>query len=131
MKIRDLQTEIIKFLDEKKINDIVAIHTSAYECRASDLCIIGSGTSSRHMQSVATQLYRSLKNAKLSPKIEGTASFGWILIEVYGIEIHLFSPDMRKYYDIESLLSSNPSENLEILYDRMDFLLTLAQKIIY
>ncbi|MDR3030967.1 MAG: ribosome silencing factor [Holosporales bacterium] len=103
MKIQDLKTKILKFLDDKKANNIVEIDASSYNSKLSDLCIIASGTSSRHMQSVADNLYKFLKSECLSPKIEGSSSSGWVLIEAFGIETHLFKPEVRTYYDIESL----------------------------
>jgi ribosome-associated protein len=36
-------------------------------------------------------------------KIEGVESSGWIAIDMNAIVIHLFSPDQRKYYQLEDL----------------------------
>lgn len=105
MKILNLKQKVIKFLDEKKAENIVEIDMKDFS-KLSDVCIIASGTSSRHMQAVADHLYRFFKDEGESPKIEGTASTGWVLIEACGIEVHLFKPDVRDYYDIESLLKS-------------------------
>ena len=113
MNIQDLKNKVLKFLDEKKAEDIVEIDMRGL-AKLSDVCIIASGTSSRHMQSVADNLYRFFKTEGESPKIEGTASTGWVLIEAHGIEVHLFKPDVREYYDIESLLRSGKTpKNME------------------
>jgi ribosome-associated protein len=36
-------------------------------------------------------------------RIEGLESSGWIAIDMNNIVIHLFSPDQRKYYQLEDL----------------------------
>ena len=101
---KSLKDQILKILDEKKATEIVQIDTSSFNARMSDLCIIACGTSSRHMQSVADYIYKFMKSEGLKPHMEGTAKSGWILIESFGIEIHLFKPDLREYYDLESIL---------------------------
>ena len=104
--INKIKSEIIKLLDEKKAEDIVEIDLSNNSERLSDICIVASGTSSRHTQAVADYAYRYLKTAKLHPIIEGTAKTGWVMIEASGIEIHLFKPELREYYDLKTLLLS-------------------------
>jgi ribosome-associated protein len=101
----NIQQEIMRILDEKKAENIIEIDTSKLKARITDACIIASGTSSRHMQSIADQLYRVLKQRKQRPLIEGNAKSGWVLLEASGIEIHLFKPELREYYDLEALLS--------------------------
>ena len=102
--IKEVKNNIIKLLDEKKAESIVEIDLSSCNYRLSDSCIIASGTSSRHMQSVADYVYRYLKEQKLSPKIQGNAKSGWVMIDAGGIETHLFKPEFREYYDLESLM---------------------------
>ena len=105
-EITKIKTEIVKILDEKKAEDIVEISLTNNSERMSDVCIVASGTSSRHTQAVADYVFRYLKTEKLHPLIEGTAKTGWVMIEASGIEIHLFKPELRKYYDLETLLLS-------------------------
>jgi ribosome-associated protein len=99
-------SEIVKILEDKKAVDVITVDTRAYQSKLSDVCVITSGTSSRHMQSVADYVYRHLKNAKLNPHIDGKSESGWVLIEASGIEIHLFKPELREYYNLEELLKS-------------------------
>jgi ribosome-associated protein len=103
-KFRSIETEILRLLDDRKAEQIEMLDLANNNARLSDSCIIGSGTSSRHVESIANSVYRYLKSEKLSPRIEGSGRSGWILIESAGIEIHLFKPEVREYYDIESLM---------------------------
>lgn len=104
--IEKLKEEVIKILDEKKAENIVEIDLSNCNARLSEFAIIASGTSSRHTQSVAEYIYRFLKGKKLHPLLEGNANTGWVMIEANGIEVHLFKPESREYYNLEELLSS-------------------------
>ena len=104
--IENLKKSIIAILDEKKANDIVEFDLSKCNSRLAEVSIIASGTSSRHTQSVAEYVYRFLKGNKLHPIMEGKAETGWVMIESNGIEIHLFKPDLREYYNLEEILSS-------------------------
>lgn len=98
--------KVLNILDEKKAVNIVKYDTSSYKNRMSDVCIVASGTSSRHMQSVADYVYKQLKCDGFSPYIEGNAKSGWVLIEANGLELHLFKPELREYYNIEELVRS-------------------------
>ena len=109
--IAKLKKSIIKILNEKKAENIVEIDLSKCNSRLAESSIIASGTSSRHTQSVADYIYRFLKSEKLSPILEGKAESGWVMIEANGIEIHLFKPELREYYNLEELLSSGKTPN--------------------
>lgn len=112
--ITELKSEILKLLDDKKVENIIEIDVSKSNARLSDVCIIGTGTSSRHTESVADYVYRFLKSEKEHPLLEGSAKTGWVMIESSGIEIHLFKPELREYYDLESIMMEGkrpPHEN--------------------
>lgn len=97
----------LKLLEDKKALDIIEIVVSDQN-RLCDVCIIASGTSARHMQSLAEIVYRAIKALGVLPHIEGDPKSGWMLIEAEGIEIHLFKPELRSYYNIEELLKTEP-----------------------
>jgi ribosome-associated protein len=106
ISIEPIKKEVLKILGEKKSEEIVEFDLSMSQAKLSDSCIIASGTSSRHMQSVADYVYRFLKSQKLHPVIEGNAKCGWVFIEAAGIEIHLFKPELREYYALETLMNT-------------------------
>ncbi len=100
---------IVNLLNDKKVNDICIFDLSSNSNKLVDYCIIGSGTSSKHTQSVAEYLSKLFKSKGIIPNIEGNAKDGWVIVQANGIEVHLFKPDLRTYYDIESLLLSLPN----------------------
>ena len=100
---------IVNLLNDKKVENTTVFDLSNNTDKLIDYCIIGSGTSSRHTQSVAEYLTKLFQSKGIIPNIEGNAKDGWVMVEANGIEIHLFKPDIRNYYDIESLLLSLPN----------------------
>lgn len=104
----ELIKETVKqMLEDKKAEKIVAFDVSACRSKISDVCIIASGTSARHMGMIGDYIYRYFKKAKLSPSLEGNAKNGWVLVSACGIEVHLFKPDIREYYDLEKLIAGS------------------------
>ena len=101
-----VKKSIETLLEDKKAEQIVGIDLSLCANRHSDFCIIASGTSSRHMGSLGEYIYKYLKQIDLEPKMEGNAKNGWVMIDAGGIEVHLFKPDLRDYYDLETLMRS-------------------------
>ena len=42
---------------------------------------------------------------KKKGRVEGQAGEGWLVLDYGDVVVHLFSPDMREYYDLEELWS--------------------------
>ena len=42
---------------------------------------------------------------KKKGRVEGRAEEGWLVLDYGDVVVHLFSPDMREYYDLEELWS--------------------------
>ena len=66
--------------------------------------IVASGTSGRHIQSIADKVIENLKTKKI--KILGTEGMetkDWILIDAGEVIINIMSEDSREHYDLESL----------------------------
>ena len=45
------------------------------------------------------------KDYKKKSRVEGKAGEGWLVMDFGDVVVHLFSPDMREYYDLEELWS--------------------------
>lgn len=56
------------------------------------------------LNSLADALTDKVKNEfQLHPRLEGNAAGGWMVMDLGDIVVHLFSPDQRKYYNLEQL----------------------------
>ena len=69
-----------------------------------DYFVICSGNSNTHIKGIADGLLVDGK-AEGVRKIgmEGYAQAKWVLVDYGDVVVHIFAPDERKYYDIESL----------------------------
>ena len=68
--------------------------------------IIASGTSSRHLQSLAENLVSELKKIGVTNcRIEGRESPDWKLVDAMDIIVHIFNLEKREFYDLEKMWS--------------------------
>ena len=75
-----------------------------------DNMVIASGTSNRHVTSIAEKLISSLKKELgLRVKTEGMGNSDWILIDCGDVVIHVFREEVRDFYQLERLWQHNPS----------------------
>ena len=70
-----------------------------------DYFVIGSTTSERQARAIIEDIKQETKQAfDVRPlNIEGEAATGWVLMDYGGVVVHLFTPEMRAYYDLEGL----------------------------
>jgi len=109
-----LKNSIENNLEESKAKDIVTIDLEG----KSDVCnymIIASGTSDRHVVSIAEKLIYHLKHEEddIPYNSEGLDQGQWVLVDTAGIVIHLFHPEVREYYDLETLWSNPKTRKIE------------------
>jgi len=103
MEILKIKNEIEIILDNNKAKNIVSIDLKKKSYIA-DYMIIASGTSSRHLQSLAENLVSELKKIGVyNCRIEGKNSNDWKLVDAIDIIIHIFHPEKREFYDLEKM----------------------------
>tara|TARA_Y200000002_G_scaffold380303_1_gene391491 strand:- start:707 stop:1054 length:348 start_codon:yes stop_codon:yes gene_type:complete len=115
MKISEVKNNIEKILDNNKAQSITSINLENKSYIA-DFMIIASGTSSRHLQSLAEILVAELKRIGIdSCRIEGKDSNDWKLVDANDVIVHLFHPEKREFYDLEKMWSEEiPKEKAMI-----------------
>ena len=92
-----------KTLDENKAEDVVIINLEG-KTDIADFMLIASGSSRRHVGSMADHIQRKLKTNGLKDiKVEGLDYCDWVLIDAGSIIIHLFRPDVRVFYNLEKM----------------------------
>ena len=114
-KISDLKELIISTLDFNKAQNIVTIDLKD-KSSMGDYMIIASGTSSRHIQSLSEQVLEKFKdNGIKNSRIEGKESNEWKIVDGIDLIVHIFHPEKRKFYDLETMWSELiPKERLTI-----------------
>lgn len=99
----NLPAFIAKILDDGKANNILSINLTG-KTSLTDYLVIASGTSSRHVLSLANTLNEKLKEAGYCPKIDGKQGAGeWVILDVGDVIVHIFQPETRSFYEIEAL----------------------------
>ncbi|RPG44276.1 MAG: ribosome silencing factor [Gammaproteobacteria bacterium TMED112] len=99
--------EIVKNC-KSSLNELKAINVCSFDVEEissfTSFIMIASGTSSRHIQSIAEKVIENLKNKKIEILgTEGIEAKDWILIDAGEVIINIMSEDSREHYDLESL----------------------------
>lgn len=99
-QLRDL---VISTLEDLKAIDIQQINVSGLS-PLTDLFVIASGNSSRHVKSMAEKLAMKAKSRGCQPLgIEGEKEAEWILVDLNDVIVHLMLPKTRAFYNLEKL----------------------------
>jgi len=105
MQGEKLNQWIVETLEDMKARDITVLDVREVT-PILDTMIIASGTSSRHVRSVAEHLVSACKSSGLDPgSVEGDSDSGWILVDLGEAVIHVMHPESRAFYNLEKLWS--------------------------
>lgn len=105
MKIEDLKTLVTSTLDDMKAEDILVLDVKD-KTSVTDWIIVASGSSSRHVKSMANNLLSVAKEAGVNPLgCEGQEEGEWVLVDLGDVIVHVMQRQAREYYDLESLWS--------------------------
>ena len=90
-------------LDDDKAHDVVVIDLAG-KTDFADFMVIATGTSQRHVATMAEHLRDKLKSEGHGKvPVEGLEQGEWVLIDGGDVIVHLFKPDVRKFYDLEKI----------------------------
>ncbi|MCB8890285.1 ribosome silencing factor [Vreelandella malpeensis] len=110
MHIDTLKTLAIDALEELKARDITQLDVSALT-QVTDLMLIASGTSTRHVSALAQNVVEKAKAARLKPQgVEGGDNADWVLVDLGDVLVHVMLPEARALYDLERLWADLPSD---------------------
>jgi ribosome-associated protein len=101
--IQELQQLVIEALEDLKAIDIKHINVEGV-AGFTDRMIFASGSSTRHVKSIANSVVVAAKNAGITAMgMEGEDVGDWVLIDLGDVVVHIMIPDTREFYDIERL----------------------------
>jgi ribosome-associated protein len=90
--LADMKALEVKVLDVRGLTDIA------------DFMVIASGTSDRHVRSVAQRVVEKTKEAGFRPHgVEGQQDSDWVLIDLSEMIVHVMLPRVREFYGLEKL----------------------------
>lgn len=111
MDAASIQALVTHVLSDRKAVNVTSLDI-AKKSDFADVMIVASGTSNRHVSSLAQHVVSSLKSAGLEPSVEGLSVSDWVLVDAGDVIIHLFQPEARDYYRIEKMWAVPSAESL-------------------
>ncbi len=103
----DLLKFITNSLDDAKALDVISIDLAG-KSSICDYMIVASGRSERHVGAVADRVMRDLKEAGHGwARVEGLPNCDWVLIDTGDIVVHVFRPEVREFYKLEKMWSTD------------------------
>jgi len=96
--------EVVRLaLVDVKAQNIVELDVRGIS-NVSDVLVIASGTSTRHVKALANNVSEECKKAGFRPiGMEGERDAEWILVDLGLVVVHVMLPTARTFYDLESL----------------------------
>ena len=98
-----LRKQVLAALDELKAKDVKEIDVRG-KTSIADILVIASGTSTRHVKSLADEVVRFVKKAGMMPLgVEGQREAEWVLVDLGDVIVHVMLPRIREFYGLERL----------------------------
>lgn len=100
-----LRNFVIDKIDDLKAQDVVIIDVKG-RSSITDCMIICTGTSSRHVLSIASHVMAQSRETGLSILgMEGNNMADWIVVDLGDVMLHVMQEDSRNLYQLEKLWS--------------------------
>jgi len=111
MSIDDMMEAIVTCLDDNKAEDLISINLAGKSSLA-DHMVIASGRSARQVSALADYVVRMLKeNGLKGITVEGLDQADWVLIDTGDILVHLFRPEVRSFYNLDKMWTTDLGED--------------------
>lgn len=98
---------------ERKAHDVVVLDLRKVST-ATDFFVLATGTSDIQIRSIADHLTEELRKEGVRPDhSEGVGGARWVLIDYIDFVVHVFHPDTRSFYQLETLWGDAPRHELD------------------
>ena len=108
MSAEALEELVLTSLEDDKAENVISIDLEG-KSSVTDVMVIASGRSNRHVGAIADHILRKLKESGHGrAKAEGLKTCDWVLIDAGDVIVHIFRPEVREFYDLEKMWSVAP-----------------------
>jgi ribosome-associated protein len=103
METDELKDLVVKALEDMKARDVEVMDVRG-KTSITDIMVVASGTSDRHVKAVAETVAFQAKQAGEAPLgTEGLNDGEWALVDLNSVVVHVMLPKVRDFYQIERL----------------------------
>jgi ribosome-associated protein len=97
-----LARRIVNIVEDKLGENILLLDVRE-QCPFADYFVLCDGTSDRQLKALVASVRETVKKelSILPHHIEGEPFSGWVLMDYSDLIVHIFSPELRAYYDLE------------------------------
>lgn len=104
----------------KKAEDIVVLDVAELT-QYTDYFVILSAQVDLHLKGIADYIIEELKKQTIKPHhVEGLGSMRWVLIDYIDVIVHLQLPEVRDFYDLESLWGEAKNVPLDFVEEDLE-----------
>ena len=105
-------------ITQNALADMKAVDSIVLDVRelssVTDYMVVASGTSSRHVKSLANSVLMEAKAQGARPLgVEGAGAGEWVLVDFGDVVVHVMQPATRSFYDLERLWSVQAAQPQE------------------
>ncbi|WP_018690958.1 ribosome silencing factor [Algicola sagamiensis] len=103
MDSQELLAFVVDKADDMKARDIQKLDVRG-KSSVTEFMVVCSGSSSRHVKSIAENVALEAKKAGEAPLgIEGQDAGEWVLVDLGDVILHVMQEDSREFYQLEKL----------------------------
>jgi len=104
----EIARRAVELASDKQAEDVILLDTRQ-AASYTDYIVICSAESDRQLDAINKEILDTLKKNSILPyKSEGSSDSGWMLVDYLGVVIHIFSRELRDYYNLESVFEKAP-----------------------
>lgn len=101
--VPQLLATVREAIEELKGKDVVEIDVRG-KSSVADYMVVVSGTSTRHVKSIADEVVKFVKRLDMMPLgVEGEREAEWVLVDLGDVIVHVMLPRVREFYALERL----------------------------
>jgi len=108
MKAEELTHIVFEALDDLKAVDVRILDVRE-KTNVTDVMVVATGTSARHVKSLASNVIdQAKKNGVIPIGSEGEETGEWALVDLGDVVVHVLQAEVRDFYQLERLWETEP-----------------------